>query len=155
MPGAAPRRLLRVNRGTDANSLTDLLTFMPNAIPKTSKQILGCENLQNSMCQGGMSEQWSWMLDTRRQWATGILRGAPEVVHLQRWNVGHELPSGVKWHFLRKNEDQLRSQSMLSKFQMGECNDFWKEIKALNPQKESVPLTVGSTSGESNISNLL
>ena len=37
---------------------------------------------------------------------------------------------------------------------MGECNDFWKEIKALNPQKESVPLTVGSTSGESNISNL-
>ena len=33
--------------------------------------------------------------------------------------------------FLRENEDQLRSESMLSKLQIGECNDFWKEIKEL------------------------
>ena len=56
--------------------------------------------------------------------------------------------------FLGENEDQLRSQSMLSKLQRGEGNDFWKEIKALNPKKESLPLTVGGTSGESNIANL-
>ena len=55
--------------------------------------------------------------------------------------------------FLRENEDQLRSQSLLSKLQRGECNDFWKEIKKLN-HKESLPLTVGGTSGESNIANL-
>ena len=35
--------------------------------------------------------------------------------------------------FLRENEDQLRSQSMLSKLQRGECNNFWKEIIALKP----------------------
>ena len=34
--------------------------------------------------------------------------------------------------FLRDNENQLHAQSMLSKRQMEECNDFWKEIKALN-----------------------
>ena len=56
--------------------------------------------------------------------------------------------------FLRENEDQLRSQSMLLKLQMGECNDFWKEIKALTSKKESLPLTVGGTSGESNIANI-
>ena len=58
--------------------------------------------------------------------------------------------------FLRENGDQLRSQSMLSKLQRGECNDLWKEIKALNPEKESLllPLTVGWSSGESNIANL-
>ena len=56
--------------------------------------------------------------------------------------------------FLRENEDQLRSQSMLSKLQRGEYNDFWKKIKALSPKKESLPLTVGGTSGESNIANL-
>ena len=55
--------------------------------------------------------------------------------------------------FLRENEDQLRSQSMLSKLQMGECNDFWKEIKALKPKKESLPLTLVGTSGEINIAN--
>ena len=33
--------------------------------------------------------------------------------------------------FLRENEDQLHSQSMLSNLWRGECNDFWKEIKAL------------------------
>ena len=55
---------------------------------------------------------------------------------------------------MRINEDQLRSQSMRSKLQRGECNDFWKEIKVLNSKKESLPLTVGLTSGESNIANL-
>ena len=39
---------------------------------------------------------------------------------------------------MRENEDQLRSPAMLSKLQRGECNDFWKEIKALNPEKESL-----------------
>ena len=43
---------------------------------------------------------------------------------------------------------------MLSKHRRGECNDFRKEIKALNPKKESLPLTVGETSGESNTANL-
>ena len=56
--------------------------------------------------------------------------------------------------FLRENEDELRSQSILSKLQRGECNDFWEEIKAHNPKKESLPLTVGGASGESNIANL-
>ena len=32
--------------------------------------------------------------------------------------------------------------------------DSWKEIKALNPKKKSLPLTVPGTSGESNIANL-
>ena len=56
--------------------------------------------------------------------------------------------------FLRENEDQLRSQSMLSKLRRGEWKDFWKEIKALKAKKKSLPLTVGGTSGESNIGNL-
>ena len=43
---------------------------------------------------------------------------------------------------------------MLSKLQRGECNDFWKEIKTLKPKMKSLPLTVGGTSGESNIANL-
>ena len=38
---AAPGVLLRVNRGTGANGLTDLLTFMSNAILKSGKQISG------------------------------------------------------------------------------------------------------------------
>ena len=40
---------------------------------------------------------------------------------------------------------------MLSKLQTGECNDFWKEIKALIPKNDSLQLTVGWTCGESNI----
>ena len=45
--------------------------------------------------------------------------------------------------FLRENEDQLRSQSMLSKLERRECDDFLEEIKALNPKKKSLPLTEG------------
>ena len=43
---------------------------------------------------------------------------------------------------------------MLSKLQRGEFNYFFKEIKALKTKKESLPLTVGGTSRESNIVNL-
>ena len=49
---------------------------------------------------------------------------------------------------------KLCSQSMLSKLQRGGCSDFWREIKALGHKKESLPLTVGGPSGESNITNL-
>ena len=49
---AVPGGLLRVNSGSDVNRLTDLLTFMSNAILKSGKQIFG-------MHQGGMSEQKS------------------------------------------------------------------------------------------------
>ena len=87
---------------------------------------------------------------------------------VSHWNIAGRPRSGTiaelksraraafryKIKFLRENEDQLRSQSMLSKLQRGECNDFWKEIKALKPKKESLPLTVGGTSGENNIANL-
>ena len=60
MIDAAPAGLLRVNRGADANRLTDLLTFMSNAILKSgmlARIYLGCGNLKNSLYQGGMSEQ--------------------------------------------------------------------------------------------------
>ena len=49
---------------------------------------------------------------------------------------------------------RIRSQSMLSKLQTGEYYDFWKEIKAINPKKKSLPLTLEETYGESNIANL-
>ena len=39
---AAPGGLL-LNNGTDANGLTDLLTFMSNAILKSGKQIFGMQ----------------------------------------------------------------------------------------------------------------
>ena len=56
--------------------------------------------------------------------------------------------------FLKENEDQLRSQSMISKRPRGECNDFWKEIKALNLKKQSLPPTVLGICGENNITNI-
>ena len=57
-------------------------------------------------------------------------------------------------NFLRENKDLLRLSNAM-KTSRGECNDFCKEIKALNPKMESLHLTVGGSSGESNIANLL
>ena len=41
MLDAAAGGLLRVNRGSDVNRLTDSLTFISNAILKSGKQIIG------------------------------------------------------------------------------------------------------------------
>ena len=43
MLGEAPSGLLRVDRGAVANRLDDLLTFMSNAILKSSKDIFGMQ----------------------------------------------------------------------------------------------------------------
>ena len=59
MLDAAPGGLLRANRGSDVNGLTDLLTSISNAILKSGKQIFGMRNPQNSIYQGRMSEQRS------------------------------------------------------------------------------------------------
>ena len=74
---AAPESLLQVNRGPNIDMLNDLLRFMSNEIFKRGMQIFGIGNLQNSIYQGGMSEQKSRMLNTWKQWATGILLGSP------------------------------------------------------------------------------
>ena len=46
-PVSVPVGLLRVNRGTDANGLTDLLTYMSNAILKSGEQIFGMRKPSN------------------------------------------------------------------------------------------------------------
>ena len=56
--------------------------------------------------------------------------------------------------FLRNNEENLRSQALLRKLQNGECRNLWKEIRSVNPCKDSLPLSVDNVSGEENIANL-
>ena len=132
MLDTAPEGLLLVNRGMDTNRFTDLLTFFSNAIPKSGKQIFG-------MCKPSKFNVPGW--NERAKELNARYREA-----LSHWNIsGHprsDPPAELKcWvraafrhemKFLRENEDQLHSQSMLSKLQRGDCNHFWKEIKALN-----------------------
>ena len=75
------------------------------------------------------------MLDTGRQchWNIAGRHASGPLAELKcraRAAFKHEM------NFLRENEDQLHSRSMPSKLQTGECNDFIKEIKALNPKKD-------------------
>ena len=77
MLGAAPSGLLRVNRGADANRL-DLLTCMSNAILKSGKDIFGMQKPSKFNVAG-----WNGRAKELNARYTGILLGAPEVVHLQ------------------------------------------------------------------------
>ena len=59
---------------------------------------------------------------------------------MSHWNIAGHPRSGLlaepksraraafrhEMKFLREDEDQFLSQSMLSKLQRGECNDLWK-----------------------------
>ena len=131
-----------------------MLTFISNAILKSGKQIFWMRK-PSKFNVPGWNERTKEL--NARYWEAvshwniaGRPRNGPlvELKCRARAAFRHEMK------LLKENEDQLRSQSMLSKLQRGECNDFWKEIKALNPKKECLPLTVGGTSGESNIANL-
>ena len=127
---------------------------MSNAIHKSGMEIFGMRKPSKFNVPG-----WNGR-------AMGLNARHREAV--SRWNIPGRPRSGTlaerkgraraafrhEMKYFRENEDQLRSQSMISKLQMGECNDFRKEIETLEPKKESLPLTVGGISGESNIANL-
>ena len=120
-------------QGSGANTLDDLLTFISNAILKSGKDIFGMQK-PSKFNVPGWNER-AKELDARYREAVshwniaGCPRSGPlaELKGRARAAFRHELK------FLRENEDQLRSQSMLTKLRRRECNDFWKEIKALNP----------------------
>ena len=126
--------------GTDANGLTDLLTFKSNAILKSGKQIFGMREPSKFNVPGWNERAKELHARYRKavsHWnIAGSSRSGPRA-ELKCWARAafrHEMK------FLRENEDQLRSRSMLSKLQRGECNDFWKKINALNPKKKSLSL---------------
>ena len=125
---------------------------MSNAILKSGKQIFGKPSKFNVP---GWNERANELNARYREavshWhIAGSPRSGPlaELKCTARTAFRHEMK------FLRENEDQLRSQSMLSKLQRRECNKFWNSIKALNSKKKSLPLTVGGISGMSNIASL-
>ena len=151
---AAPAGLLRVNRGVDANRLNDLLTFMSTAILKSGKEIFGMWKPSKFNVPGWNEQAKELNARYRDSVSHWNIAWRPRSDPLAELKCHARAAFRHQMKFLRENEDQLRSQSMLSKLQRGECNDFWKEIKILNSKKESLPLTMGGTYGESNIANL-
>ena len=139
MLDVAPGGLLRVNRGSDVNRLTDLLTFISNAILKSGKQIFGMRKPSKFNVPGWNERAKELNARYRKAVSHWNIVGRPrsgppaELKCRARAAFRHEIK------FLRENEDQLRSQSMLSKLQRGECNDFWKEIKALILRRNPCP----------------
>ena len=127
---------------------------MSNSILKSSKDIFGMQKPSKFNVPGWNERAKELNARYREAMSHWNLAGCPRTGPLAELKGRARTAFRHENKFLRENEDQLRSQSMLSKFRRGECNDFWKEIKALNTKKESLPLTVGGTSGESNIANL-
>ena len=100
MLDASPEGLLRVNRGTDANWLTDLLTFTSNAIRKSGKQIFWMQ--EPSKFNVPWWNERAKELNARNREAVshcniaGRPRSSPIV---ELYTVGHELLSGMKLYF--------------------------------------------------------
>ena len=83
MLDAAPEGLLRVNWGMDENRLTNLLTFISNAILKSGKQISWIQKHSKFNVPGWNKRAKELNARYGEAVSTGILRGAPEEVHLQ------------------------------------------------------------------------
>ena len=129
MLGAAPAGLLRVNRGADANRLDDLLTFMSNAILKSGKEIFGLQKPSKFNVPGWNERAKELNARYREAVSHWDITWRPRSFPLVELKGRARAAFRHEMKFLRENEDQLRSQSMLSKLRRGECKDFYKEIK--------------------------
>ena len=77
MLDAAPGGLLRVKRGTDANRLTDLLTFMSNAILKGGQQIFGMRKPSKFIVPGWNERAKEWNARYREAVSHWNIAGRP------------------------------------------------------------------------------
>ena len=115
MLGTANLGVQQINRGADARTLDDLLTFMSNAILKSGKDIFGMQKpLKFNV------PRWN----ERAKEFNVLYRQA-----VSHWNIAGRKRSGPlaelkcraraaflhEMKFFRENEDQLHSQSMISK----------------------------------------
>ena len=119
---AAGGGLLLVNRGTDANRLKT------NAILKSSKEIFGMRKPSKLNVSGWIERERSWMIDTCRE-------------AVSHWNITGRSISKARAafrHEMKFFEREWESTSFsinAVKLQRSECNDFWKEIKAIIPKE--------------------
>ena len=115
MLGAVPSWLLRVNRGADANRLDDLLTFMPNAILKSGKDIFWMQKPSKFNVPGWNERANELNARYREEVSHWNIAGRPRSGPLAELKCRARAAFRHEMKFLRENEDQLRSQLMLSK----------------------------------------
>ena len=115
MLDAAPGGLLRVNRGTDVNRLTYLLTFISNAILMRGKQIFGMRKPSKFNVPGWNERAKELNARYRVSVSQWNIAGRPRSRPLAEIKCTAQAPFRHEMKFLRENEDQLRSQSMQSK----------------------------------------
>ena len=121
--------LLRVNMGADANRLDDLLTFMSNAILKRGQDIFGMQKPSkfNVPWWNGLAKE----LNARYREAVSHwnIVGRPRSCPLAELKCRARPVFRHEMKFLRENEDQLRSQTMLSKLRRGNAMIYGRKLK--------------------------
>ena len=115
MLDAAPVGLLRVNRGSDVNKLTDLLTPISNAILKSGKQIFGMLKPSKFYVPGWNERAKELNARYREAVSHWNIVGRPRSGPLAELKCRTRAAFRHEMKFLKENEDQLHSQSMLSK----------------------------------------
>ena len=80
----------------------------------------------------------------------GKPRQGPELEHKKLANAGFKYAV----RFISKNEQVMRADSMANNFMSNNTTDFWKEVRALNKCKPSLPCNVKGISGTENIAAL-
>ena len=108
-----------------------MLTYMSNAILKRGKDIFGMQKPSKFNVPGWNELAKELNAQYREAVSHWNIAGHPRSGPLAELKCRARAAFRHKMKFLRENEDQLRSPSMLSKLRRGECNDFLKDIKAL------------------------
>ena len=106
--------------------IDDLLTFMSNAMLKSGKDIFWMQKPSKFNVPGWNERAKELNARYREAVSHWNIAGRPKSGPLAELKCRARTAFRHEMKFLRENEDQLRSQSMLSKHRRGECNDFWK-----------------------------
>ena len=128
-----PGRLLRAGKDSDIALLDELYGCMRESIIVSGRRAFGLTK-KSEFNVPGWNDHIKELHRTVRQavfnWnIAGRPRGGQLAVTMRvaKSRFRREL------RFLRSNEDNLRAQALLTKLQSGDCREFWKEIRSLNP----------------------
>lgn len=136
------------------NNLCVMYDNIVNCLNNISKSFCKKKAKQHNLRPGWneyVSELHREAREAFKNWVlSGKARHGPECEHKKHTNARFKYAV----HFIKRNEQAMRANSMAKHFQQNNALDFWKEVKVVNNMKTPLPSSIDGAVGSDSIADL-
>ena len=144
-----------IRRATESNRVLDsFLEFINDSIIKSGKRAYGMKKKNEHNIPGWNEHVRELHNEARAAYRHWKVANKPRVGNLVEEMKRARMRFKLALKNVRQNELLHKNEAMLRKLQSGQSKNFWRDIKSLSPNKDSLPVMVQGRTGEANIAEM-